>query len=128
MQRTLHGNEKRPELRDGFRKTSTESEDRGGSDTREGGAGRCLRSALSNFSKVSNWPTQVRELILDSESGSQGVKGWAYRIQRGQGVGILCSWGQGVGLLGPRVARGRPTVQGLRGSRGNLTGSKGVKG
>ena len=128
MQRTLHGNEKRPELRDGFRKTSTESEDRGGSDTREGGAGRCLRSALSNFSKVSNWPTQVRELILDSESGSQGVKGKAERRPGDQGVGLqdprgsrgrhpmfLGSRGR-LGLLGPRVARGRPT------------GSQGVKG
>ena len=116
MQRTLHGNEKRPELRDGFRKTSIESEDRGGSDTREGGAGRCLRSALSNFSKVSNWPTQVRELILDSESGSQGVKGKAERRPGDQGVG----------LQDPRGSRGRHPM--FLGSRGRPSRSQGGKG
>ena len=56
-----------------------------------------------------NWPRKVRELILDSDSWSQGfpgvglqgptesrdrpadykgVKGWAYRVPGGQGVGL----------------------------------------
>ena len=39
-------------------------------------------------------------------TGSQGVKGQAYRVPGGQGVGL----------------------QGLRGSRGRPTGSQGVKG
>ena len=39
-------------------------------------------------------------------TGSQGAKGWAYRIPGGKGVG----------LQGPRWSRGRPT------------GSQGVKG
>ena len=30
------------------------------------------------------WPRKVRELILDSDPWSQGVKGWAYRVS-GQG-------------------------------------------
>ena len=32
-----------------------------------------------------NWPRQVRELILDSDSWSQGVKGQAFRVPGGQG-------------------------------------------
>ena len=28
-----------------------------------------------------NWPRKVRELILDSDPWSQGVKGWAYSYQ-----------------------------------------------
>ena len=43
---------------------------------------------------------------MDRPTGSQGVKGWAYRV----------SGGQGVGLQGPMGSRGRPK------------GSQGVKG
>ena len=37
----------------------------------------------------SNWPRQVLELILDSDSGSQEVKGKAPRVPGGQGVGLM---------------------------------------
>ena len=53
-----------------------------------------------------NWPRKVRELILDSDSWSQGVKGYAFWVPGGQRVGF----------------------HGRRGSRGRPTGSQGVKG
>ena len=35
-----------------------------------------------------NWPRKVRELILDSDSRAQGVKGYAFRVPGGQRVGF----------------------------------------
>ena len=52
-----------------------------------------------------NWPRKVRELILDSDSWAQGVKGYAFWVPGGQRVGF----------------------HGRRGSRGRPTGSQGVK-
>ena len=46
---------------------------------------------------------------------SQEVKGLAYRV----------SWGLGVGLQGPKWLMGRPP--GLKGSRGRPTGSEGPR-
>ena len=67
-------------------------------------------------------------MILDSDSGSQGVKGKAPRVPRGQGVGLN-------GLMGPKGSWDRPTggqgvlgLLGHRGSRGRPIGSQGVKG
>ena len=45
-----------------------------------------------------NWPRKVRELILDSDSRAQGVKGYAFRVPGGQRVGFH----------GRRGSRGRP--------------------
>ena len=47
-------------------------------------------SGLGNITKTrTNWPRKVRELILNSDSGSgyqvQGGKEWAYRITGSQG-------------------------------------------
>ena len=71
-----------------------------------------------NVSTRTNWPRsrKVRELILDSDSWSQGVKGQAFRVPGGEGVGLQ-------GLMG---SRGRP--MGYKGSRSGPTGSQGVKG
>ena len=49
-------------------------------------------------------------------TGSQVIKGEAYRVPGGQGIGLEGPRAQGV------------TLQGLRGSRGRPTGSQGVKG
>ena len=48
-----------------------------------------------------NWPRKVRESILDSDSLSQGVMGWAYRVPGGQDAGLR---GQRVNLQGPRMS------------------------
>ena len=53
-----------------------------------------------------NWPRKVCELILDSDSRSQGVKGHVFRVPGSHGVGFHC----------PRRLKGR------------LSGSQGVKG
>ena len=42
-----------------------------------------------------NWPRQVRELILDSNSWSKGVKGQAFRVPGGQGQAFRVPRGQG---------------------------------
>ena len=41
-----------------------------------------------SFATRTNWPRKVRELILDSDSWSQGVKGYAFRVPGGQRVGF----------------------------------------
>ena len=59
------------------------------------------------------------EVLLGSRGGpkgSQGVKGLAYWVPGGQGIG----------LQGPRGSRG--SLQCPMGSRGGPTGSQGVKG
>ena len=45
---------------------------------------------VTNLTKQTrtNWPRKVRELILDSDSRSQGVKGYAFRVPEGQRVGF----------------------------------------
>ena len=70
-----------------------------------------------------NWPRKVRESILDSDSLSQGVMGWAYRVPGGQDAGLR---GQRVNLQGPRMSGVGP--QGPRGSIGRPSGSQAVKG
>ena len=50
------------------------------------------------------------ELILGSDSGSRGVKGEAYRVPGGHGLG----------LQGPRGSRVRPT--GSQGVKGEVSG------
>ena len=70
---------------------------------------------------------------------SQGVKGQAYRVPWGQGIGLQVtgSWGvkeqaysvpggQGVGLQGPRRSRGMP--RGSQGVQGQAQGIPGVQG
>ena len=58
--------------------------------------------SLKFFSEgARGWPT-----------GSQGVKGLAYRVPRDQGVGLQGPRGKGVGKEGPRRSRCR-----LRGSQ-----------
>ena len=47
-----------------------------------------------------NWPRKVRELILDSDSQSQGVKGYAFTFR--------VPGDQRVGFHGRRGSRGRP--------------------
>ena len=58
---------------------------------------------------------QVPKGSRDRPTGSQGVKGLAYRVPGGGGVAYRVPGGGGVGLQGPRGSRGRPT------------GSQGVK-
>ena len=82
---------------------------------------------LATTETRTNWHRKVRELILDSDSGYQGVKEYTFRAQGSQ-------W---VGLQGPRGSRGRLTgckgVKGVginapRGSNGRPAGSQGLKG
>ena len=56
-----------------------------------------------------NWPRQVRELILNSDSWSQGVKGRPTGTQGGKGYAYRVSGGQGVGLQGPVGSWNMPT-------------------
>ena len=57
-----------------------------------------LNRKIGRMKTRTNWPRKVRELILDSDSRAQGVKGYAFRVPGGQ-------W---VGFHGPRGSRGRP--------------------
>ena len=68
------------------------------------------------ISTRTNWPRQVRELILDSDSWSQGVKGQAFRVPGGQGAGLQGPRGSGVGLQGPKGSG--VVLQGPRGVNG----------
>ena len=62
----------------------------------------------TNFKTRTNWPRQVRELILDSDScsqgfggrpsGSQGVKRQNFRVPGGSGVRLQGPKGSGVVL------------------------------
>ena len=107
---------------------------------------------LINVETRTNLPRNVRDLILDSDSRSQGVKGYAFRVSGGQRKGFhgcrvsrgrpkrtqqvkgqvfRVPRGQGVGLQGLRGSMGRPSAsqrvgqQGPRGSKGRPTGSQG---
>ena len=68
---------------------------------------------MSENKTRTNWPRKVRELIPDFDS-------------RSQKVGLRVPGSQGVGLQGPRVSRGNPT--GSQGVRVGLQGSRGSRG
>ena len=60
-------------------------------------------------------------MILDSDSGSKGVKRKAYWVPEGEG-GYWVPGGPGIGLLGHRGK-----TEASLGSRGRLTRSQGVR-
>ena len=68
----------------------------------------------------------VQVILRGRPTGSQGIKGWAYRFSGGQGVGYRVPGSQGIGLESLRGSRGRPT--GSQVVKGQGTGSQGVKG
>ena len=73
---------------------------------------------VKNEQTRTNWPRKVRELILDSDSRAQGVKGYAFRVPGGQRVGFH----------GRRGSRGRPKRTQQVKVKGRSSGSQGVKG
>ena len=109
-----------------------------------------FRNGSPNTKTRTNWPRKVRKLILDWDSRSKGVKGYASGSLGVKGLAFTVPEGQGVGFQGPRGSKSRPSgFQGVRGqgvifqgprvlrgpkcrhtgsqgSWGGLSGSKGV--
>ena len=68
---------------------------------------QCSKKQCIQFDETrTNWPRQVRELILDSNSWSQGGQGAGLQSPRGSGVGLQGPKGSGVVLQGPRGVNG----------------------